>query len=546
MTAAPRSTRTTRRESPAVPRLTDEQLAAATDQELDAYEAALRLDLALSSPVAYAQHVSPWFERQPHIDLLDDLIVKLTTDQLKDENGKVIRRLAVSMPPRHSKSETISSHTPAWAVTKYPDWRVILAAYGSDFAEEWGRKARNHIEEHPEFGLKVAQDSKAAKNWNLTSPNRGGMMTAGIGGPTTGKGANLLIIDDYLKDAKEAQSALVRKNQWDWWISVAKSRLEPGGYVIVLATRWHEDDLIGRFMQSQPERWVYLNLPALAEDDDPLGREPGEALCPAWYDRDALLDIQSDEEDGKWFTALYQGHPTTSGGGTFKEASFRYWDRSESHYALKDGTGNVIYVPVADCTRISTVDLAATLKTRSDWSVIATWDITPARQALLVDLVRVRIESAGHRDWLEGHYKRLKPKYAIVEKKTYGLTLLQGVYQDGMVLKPGNTGNDDKMANAIPAGNAMDKGRIYLPPAALAPWLPAWVAEHVVFPNGAHDDQVDTTSMLAEEITTGALSRPVRPREQEDNSFAARVARHKAAKRRGDKNARHPELGRVT
>lgn len=543
---APASNRTARRTAPPVPRLTADQLSVATDQELEAYEGALRLDLALSSPLAYAQHVSPWFEPQPHIELLNDLIVRLTNDQIKDpDTGKVIRRLAVSMPPRHSKSETISSHTPAWAVTKYPDWRIILASYEADFAETWGRKARGHVETHPEFGIKVAQDSKAAKNWNLTTPNRGGMVTAGIGGPTTGKGAHLLIVDDYLKNAEDAQSALTRQKQWDWWLSVAKSRLEPGGYVIVLATRWHEDDLIGRFMELQPERWMYINLPALAEDDDPLGREPGEALCPAWYDRDALLDIQSDETDGKWFNALYQGHPTTAGGGIFKDASFRYWRRNETHYILPAREGAVKYVLVSDCTRICTVDLAATKTTRADYSVIATYDVTPAREALLVDLVRVRIESSEHREWMKEHYLRLKPKYAIVEKKTYGLTLLQSAYKDGMTLRPGNTGNDDKVSNAIPAGAAIDAGRIYFPPPADSPWLPAFVAEHLIFPNGKHDDQVDTTSMLAEEITTGALSTPMRREVVEVSGLEGRVARYRAQRNKKGRRVYHPELGRT-
>ncbi len=504
------------------------------------------MDLALSSPVSYACHVSPFFERQPHIDLLDDLIVRLTSDQLRDPvTHKVIRRLAVSMPPRHGKSETISSHTPAWALSRFPDWRILLASYEATFAASWGRKARQHVEEHPEFGIRVAQDSKAADNWNLASPNRGGMVTAGIGGPATGKGAHLLIIDDFLKNAVEAQSTLVRQNQWEWWTSVAKSRLEPGGYAIVLATRWHEDDLIGRFLERQPERWCYINLPALAEEDDALGRPIGEALCPAWYDRDALLDIQSDEEDGKWFQALYQGHPSTAAGGIFKEQSFRYWTRTDTHYVLPARTGDTKYVAVDACTRFCTVDLAATLKTRSDFSVIATWDVTPQRDMLLVDRVRVRIESSDHRAWLAAHYVRVHPRYAIVEAKTFGLTLLQGGYRDGLTLRPGNTGNDDKMSRAIPAGAAIDGGRVYFPTSSAAPWLNEWTTELLQFPNGAHDDQVDALSMAAEEITTGALANPIREAKLEPTTMEGRIARYKVQRRKGGRNARHPELGKV-
>lgn len=542
----PPSSRLARREAPPVPRLTTEQLAIATPLELEAYEKALRLDLALSSPVSYAEHVSPWFERQPHIDLLDNLIVQLTSDQLRNDKGEVIRRLAVSMPPRHSKSETISSHTPAWAVTKYPDWRIMLASYDGDFAATWGRKARQHLEEHPEFGISVAQDSHAAKSWNISTPHRGGMVTAGVGGPATGKGAHLLIIDDYLKNSADAQSSTIRQKQWEWWLSTAKSRLEPGGYVIILATRWHEDDLIGRVTTLQPERWRYLNLPAIAEDDDPLGRAPGEALCPAWYDIDALNDIKSDEVDGKWWSALYQGHPTTAGGGIFKEANFRYWTRTATHYVLGSAEGAMTYVPVADCVRFATVDLAATMSTRADFSVIATWDVTPAREMLLVDLVRVRIESSEHREWMAEHYARVAPRYAIVENKTFGMTLLQSAYKDGMVLRPDAKGNKDKMSQAIPAGAAIDGGRVYFPTADVAPWLPAWTSELTSFPNGTHDDQVDVLSMAAAEITTGSLAIPMRTNKTTDpGGLEGRIARYKASKRRGAGKTHHPDLGRV-
>ncbi len=204
------------------------------------------------------------------------------------------------------------------------------------------------------------------------------------------------------------------------------------------------------------------------------------------------------------------------------------------------------YVPVADCVRFATVDLAATMSTRADFSVIATWDVTPAREMLLVDLVRVRIESSEHREWMAEHYARVAPRYAIVENKTFGMTLLQSAYKDGMVLRPDAKGNKDKMSQAIPAGAAIDGGRVYFPTADVAPWLPAWTSELTSFPNGTHDDQVDVLSMAAAEITTGSLAIPMRTNKTTDpGGLEGRIARYKASKRRGAGKTHHPDLGRV-
>lgn len=537
------SSRSRRVERPPLPRLTPEQLAVATPSELAAYQTALEMEVALSSPLSYAQYVSPWVERQPHLDLLDELIVRLVNDRLvHPTTGQVVRKLAVSMPPRHGKSTVISEHLPPWFLTNYPDWRVILASYEADFADTWGSKARTHIEEHPEFGVSLDGSSKAKGRWDLGAPARGGMFCAGVGGPATGKGANLLIIDDPVKNAEEANSENDREKKWDWYISTAKSRLEPNGYTIILQTCWHEDDLIGRCRERQADKWYSVNLAAICDDEnDPMGREIGEALCPPWYDVVALEDIRTDEEGGRWFSALYQGQPTTKGGGIFKEDNFRYWQHSGDgkFYVLGDE-----YVLREDCTRIATVDTAATENTKADFSVFSVWDVTPNRSLILIGRERVRIESADHLPWFKRAFRKWKPAYAVVEKITYGLTLMQGAIRDGFAVRKGDA-DKDKTSRAIVAGTLVDAGRVWFPTTAACPWIVEWIKECLAFPNGAHDDQVDTFSLAAKEVMTGALSNIRRRPWEEGSSREARFAKWRRQKDKDRKRGRHPELGRL-
>lgn len=230
------------------------------------------------------------------------------------------------MPPRHGKSELISRFLPAWYLGTFPDRRVILTAHTHSLARHYGKLARDLLAEHGRgmFGVGLREDSHAADDWMIAG-NDGGMMTAGIGGPITGRGANLLIVDDFLKNAEEAKSELIRENQWDWWQSTASTRLEPGGVAIVVATRWMEDDLSGRLIaaaasgEGTPVRRV--RLPALAEDGDPLGRAPGDALWPERFSRGQLERMRADRNLG-WWLAQYQQRPGRHEGTEWPESYF--------------------------------------------------------------------------------------------------------------------------------------------------------------------------------------------------------------------------------
>lgn len=222
----------------------------------------------------------------------------------------------------------------------FPDRRVILTGYEADFAAQWGRKARDLLEQWgPVFGVKVSKRSSAVHRWDLEGRD-GGMTTAGVGGPITGRGAHLFIVDDPLKNDEQARSATHRQKQWDWWQSTASTRLRPGGLCLVVQTRWHRDDLAGRILreaQTNGQRWREIRLPALAEDRDALGRVPGDALWPEVYTRDHLLRVKTSRTNYYW-RSLYQQDPLAEGSTEWPESYFGpsiWFEEWPAHWALR-------------------------------------------------------------------------------------------------------------------------------------------------------------------------------------------------------------------
>jgi hypothetical protein len=282
--------------------------------------------LARSSPAGLAAVASrgKWIKAR-HLELLDRKLVAVA----KGIENRTSPRLLIDAPPRHGKSELSSKNFPGWFLGRYPDLRVILTSYETSFAREWGQKTRDLLNEQGEhFGVQIRPDSSAADRWDIAG-HTGGMRTAGVGTGITGKGAHLFLIDDPVKDAAEANSETYRKNTWDWYRSTAYTRVEPGGAIVVIQTRWHEEDLTGKILAHAAEtgeQWDVLHLPALSEgpDVDVLGRELDQPLWPERYDRKALELIRATL-GSYWFSALYQGRPQPAEGGAFKRSWFKYW-----------------------------------------------------------------------------------------------------------------------------------------------------------------------------------------------------------------------------
>jgi predicted phage terminase large subunit-like protein len=571
-----------------------ELLKHATPAELEAYEQALKLEQALLSPLDYALYVSPTQAMAfRHVELLNQWIIALVEGRLylhgpgpapvlvdgelvhPVTGEKPVYRLTISMPPRHGKSFLVSDHLPAWFLTKYNELRAILASYEADFAASWGLKARNHVQEHPELGVTVSTETRSGARWNLEG-FLGGMVTAGAGGAITGKGAHLFIIDDPIKNAEEAFSATQRQTLYDWYLSTAFTRLQTWGCadcgyhraaqceheelktpgrIILMNTRWHEDDLNGRVMRDEPDQWAVLNLPAVAEtENDQMGRLPGEVLCPELFSINAMERIKAAQTPYFW-AAMYQGRPNIEGGGLISKP-FRYHrlvrpagtDEDLGRYLwgtyeLTDLNGAVTYVPEKDCYRFATMDVAGSVKTSADWTVFSVWDLTPGRVCVLHDRVRVRMEQADHEEKLREWYAMYpKLRFVGIENKTFGTYLIKNMVRNGGVTVRPLEADTDKVARAIPYGSAIRTGRFSFP--AEASWLHEWEHEHLQFPNGTHDDQVDTGAYAVQIMDLMPAKLP--QHEAEPVTMQEKVDAY-AEKKFGKKRKRrsHPMLGRM-
>jgi predicted phage terminase large subunit-like protein len=534
-------------------------LALATPKELAAYEKALAAEVALSSPADYAATVSNGrYQRPPHVELLSRTLTALVERRLLKPDGTPYLRLAVSMPPRHGKSELCSKYFPAWYLTRWPEGKVIVAGYEADFARDWGRKARDVLLSAPEhLRPRLNKATTAADNWETSAG--GGMRTAGVGGPATGKGATVLLIDDPVKNFEDAQSETKRNTAHNWALSTAFSRLEPiqepdgswsePGVAVVIMTRWHGDDLLGRLLQDEPEDWFVLCLPAVAGTGDELARLPGEALWPERFPLAELDRIRKSVGAQIW-ASLYQQSPFVEGGGIFRGDKARFFRRHGNVIAMPQDEGAAVTVPVSKLATFGVVDLAASTKTTADYSVFSLWGVTPpaprsetledTRRLLLLDAFRARIEGADHMATLERLHKAWKPRFWGIERATFGLSLIQTASRTGRIpvreLKP----DWDKVSRAYAAAALMEAGRLWFPKDAQ--WMDDWLAELMAFDKGRHDDCVDVTAYAAH-LLNQRLMPPRRSREPERDDIEGRIwAQLRDKKRQGHV---HPELGKI-
>jgi predicted phage terminase large subunit-like protein len=433
-------------------------------------------DLARLTPAGLAREMAPYpYLLGRHLNLLNLQLLHLAAGRT--------RRLMVTMPPRHGKSELCSLYFPAWLLGNFPEREVILCSYEADFAAGWGRRVRDTLIECRErglFGVAPRGDVKAANRWQLAG-HRGGMATAGAGGAITGKGADLLVIDDPFKNAEDANSPTIREKVWDWWQSTASTRLSPTGVVLLVNTRWHLDDLSGRLLEREPERWHLVNFPAVAEDADALGRQPGEALWPERYNLQALQQIERSV-GSYWWQSLYQQRPVTRGGGFFKRSWFE-----------------IVDAPPAEVTaRVRYWDKAATAD-GGDWTVGVLLSRTAEGLYYVEDVVRAQESSGG--------VERIVLATAAADAERYGNSVRIGMEQE-----PGSSGKDmavsyarklsgypfravrstgSKEIRADPFAAQCEAGNVRL---VRGQWNAAYVEELCAFPRSAHDDQVDGSS----------------------------------------------------
>lgn len=447
----------------------------------------------------------------PHIALLDRILVQASHQRNPS-------RIIVNLPPRHGKSELISYYLPTWYLGNYPDHRVILTSYEATFSSSFGRKVRDLIDTRgfEIFGIRISKSSSSVNNFEVMD-RKGGMSCVGAGGPITGKGADLFIIDDPIKNDAEANSPTYRENVWNWFKSTAYTRLEPNGIIILIMTRWNEDDLCGRLFESEnvveatpkilddvfsqetdntnSNYWLLVKISAIAKSDDLLGRAKGEALWKSRYPIEVLNNIKNTIGD-YWFSALYQQEPSPLGGFIFKRSSFRYYEQDESHFFYNFNNNNKnerVTSSKGDCTIFATVDLAMSMSQTADFTAIVIFAVSRKNEVFILEVVREHFEPSEHLDILINIHKRWKPQVIGIEKVQYQTSLIQSALIFGLPVKE-LLPDADKVTRALPMAARLESGTVYFP--ADAPWLADFENELLIFPNGKYDDQVDAFAYI--------------------------------------------------
>ncbi len=388
------------------------------------------------------------------------------------------RRLMVLMPPGSAKSTYASILFPAWWFTQHPRSSVIAASHTASLAEHFGRQIRLLIQEHgPRLGYALSDDSRAARRF---STNRGGEYFAtGVRGPIVGRRADLILIDDPVKSQAEADSRRQRDQLHDWFRADLLSRLRPRGRVVLIMTRWHRDDLAGRLL-ARAKLWRVLELPALARDNDPLGRNPGDPLWPEWEDAAALEAKRLAVGERSW-AALYQQSPRTQESALFRIARIRLLD----------------HPPLIE-RAVRAWDLAATSELGArdpDWTVGVKLARTPDGEFVVLDIVRLRGDPATVEEAIRATARADGASVPIGLPQDPGqagraqvLYLARRLAGHTVHTSP-ETGS--KLTRATPLASQVNAGNLAV---LRAPWTAALLEELQDFPHGEKDDQTDALS----------------------------------------------------
>jgi predicted phage terminase large subunit-like protein len=393
---------------------------------------------------------------------------------------KKLKRLIVNMPPRHTKSEFASYLLPAWIMGHAPKTKIIQATHTGELAFRFGRKVRN-LMDHEDYkrvfkDVELSADSKAAGRWET---NKGGEYFAtGVGGAITGRGADLLIIDDPHSE-QDALSETAFDNAYEWYTSGPRQRLQPGGIIVIVMTRWSTKDLTGRLVGAQKEvkadQWDLIEFPAIFP-------KTGNPIWPEYWKKDELLSVKASLNEQKW-QAQWQQQPTSEEGSIIKR---EWWMKWESD----DPPNNIQHV-------IQSYDTAYSKKETADYSAITTWGVFTSEAdgkvyLILLDAVRGRWEFPELKRKALEKYREFEPETVIVEAKASGLPLTHELRQIGIPVTnfTPSKGNDKHVrVNAV--APVFEAGQIWVPDKR---WAQEVIEECAAFPFGDNDDYVDSTT----------------------------------------------------
>ena len=430
------------------------------------------------TPMTLALKLNPRLIPAPHLMYISTVVASA----ISKGGGRII----ISLPPRHGKSELITKNVPIWTLENYGRKNMILCSYGAELSTDFGRQIRDIIQENEALlNVRIRPDAERVNNW-LTQQG-GAMRSVGLGGPITGRGADVLIIDDYIKEIKEALSQVHRDYIWNWFVTTAFTRLEPNGTVIIVATRWHHDDLIGRILKNFPGEFTNIVIPAIAEKQTPeiLGRPIGTALFPERYPLGpgpgSLLERKS-VLGSFFFNALYQQRP----------------ENDQGQLTNRDWIGILATVPeLNDFEIVRCWDLAAT-EEGGDFMVGTLIAYSKSRDmTIILDVKRAQLSPLG--------VEALVAQTALIDGPGIKIYIEQEPGSSGklLVANYANTllkgykveavpANDTKLIRAQPFLAAAEARKVFLIKAA---WNEEWLQEYDDFPGGDHDDQVDTAAI---------------------------------------------------
>ena len=441
---------------------------------------------------------------------------------VRDVEQKKSPRLILTVPPRHGKSTLVSDMFPSWVFGLHPEWELIASSYALALPVKFSRNIRDRLRDPAYKGVfpntELRQDAQGVEEWRLTKG--GGYRAAGVGGGITGMGAHILLVDDPVKDAAEAQSETIRENTKSWFNTAAYSRLAPGGGVLLVMTRWHDDDLVGSVLAHMKEQveagyapeeidnWELINYPAIATGDeyllvdsaievDPapssligarLLRRRGEALHPDRYDLSKLVRIKNRYSPHEW-SALFQQDPVPDDGAFFGKDMFRY-------YSYLTGVRE-------EYAYFTAWDVAIGEKKRNDWTVGVTCAVNEAGDMFVVDMVRGRLSTMEIVQAVVDQIERYGCEVFGMEHGQIKMTLWPLILDEIRRRRLPCSINDDlkpvtdKENRATPLRGLMQQGRVYFPMQQQQPWVERMVGELLRFPSGTHDDIVDALAWAA-------------------------------------------------
>lgn len=434
--------------------------------------------------------------------------------------NKEITRLMIDLPPRHTKSESVSRRLPAYILGKNPDAKVIACSYGADLASMMNRDVQKIIEENsyhevfPNTRLNTSNIRTVAGTFLRNSDifeivgHKGVYKCAGVGGAITGYGMDYGIIDDPIKNREEAESPVFREKLWQWYQSTFRSRKQKNACILLTMTRWNEDDLAGRLLKlaeknPKADQWEVFSLPALtdeepiAEYDDRTG--PGQALWPEEFSEDDHLATKASCTVYEWLS-IWQQRPSAAAGNLVKKEDFKYCTLENGVLTLITdkslGTKKVFLL--SQCKVFQTCDPAASEKKTANDFVLATWAQTPDNDIALIDLLKTNLETPKHVSLFRQNYEKWHPQQQWIETDGIGRSTYQLLKTEGLPIAELKTGGHDKLMRFIPAATRITAGGVYF--LGGAPWLNDYEAELLGFPNTKQNGCVDVTSYACQVV----------------------------------------------